>query len=356
VPIIAGDYARFTLLITLAANTVKAMKIAVLDFEGSIGSSVAGPYDFFTKTPLAFQLLTGKALPVTLDADIVQRAPLEGMTAANRVSIRSRRQYDLVIIPAMDFDCIHKVIAREKELIAWVKKQHDNGAEIASICLGAFVLAETGLLNGRRATTHWLGAPMFREMYPEVKLEDDKIIVDEGRIYTCAGAYTFTTFMIYLIEKFCGHEAAFIASKVFMVAMHNQPQKTFSIFQLQQAHTDDAIKSTQQFIEKNYKKRLRVEDLASLCNMSSRNFIRRFEQATGNTSLEYQQRVRIEAAKRILEEGKQNIEQAACSIGYDDLSFFRKVFKRHVGISPRAYKDRYARNTPETLVRKRAVA
>ena len=329
------------------------MKIAILDFEDSVGSSVAGPYDFLTKTPPAYRMITGKELPVKLETDIVQRAPLEGVTTAHRVSIHSGKQYDLIIIPAMDFASVAAVLEREKELIAWIRKQHKNGSEVASICLGAFVLAATGLLDGRRATTHWLGAPLFREMYPGVLLEDDKIIVDEGSIYTCAGAYSFTSFMIYLIEKFCGHEAAFIASKVFMVNVHNQAQKTFSIFQLQQQHSDEAITSMQQYIEHNYRKRLRVEDLALLSNMSNRNFIRRFAQATGNSPLEYLQRVRVEAAKRILEEGRHNVEQAALSIGYDDLSFFRKIFKRHVGISPKAYKDRYTRITPQALGRNR---
>ncbi len=322
------------------------MKIAVLDFEGSIGSSVAGPYDMLTKTPQAYLMLTGKALPVTLETDLVQRVLPAGNTAIERVSIHAGKQYDLIIIPAMDFPDVAAVLDREKELIDWISTQHTGGAEVASVCMGAFLLAETGLLNGRRATTHWLGAALFRTMYPEVLLEDDKIIVDEGSIYSCAGAYTFTSFMIYLLEKFCGHEVAYIASKVFMVSTHNQPQKTFSIFQLQQRHTDDEIKKTQEYIEHNYSARLRVEDLAMRCNMSSRNFIRRFEQATGNSPLEYLQRVRIEAAKRILEEGRQNVEQASMSIGYDDLSFFRKVFKRHVGLSPKAYKDRYTRIAP----------
>jgi transcriptional regulator GlxA family with amidase domain len=188
-------------------------------------------------------------------------------------------------------------------------------------------------------------ADLFRKKYPQVILEDDKIIVDQGSIYTCGGAFSFTTFMIYLIEKFCGHHVAITASKILMINMHQQPQTSFSIFQFQKDHADDTITKVQQYMEKNYNKTITMTEMAGISNMSPRNLIRRFEQATSNTPLEYLQRFRIENAKKMLENRNDGIEQIAMKCGYEDMSFFRKVFKRHVGMTPREYKDKYGRGS-----------
>jgi transcriptional regulator GlxA family with amidase domain len=125
--------------------------------------------------------------------------------------------------------------------------------------------------------------------------------------------------------------------------MHQQPQTTFSIFQFQKEHADDAISKVQQYMEKNYNKTITMNEMAGISNMSPRNLIRRFEQATSNTPLEYLQRFRIENAKKMLETKKDGIEQIAMKCGYEDMSFFRKVFKRHVGMTPREYKEKYGR-------------
>lgn len=149
--------------------------------------------------------------------------------------------------------------------------------------------------------------------------------------------------MIYLIEKLCGHEESVIASKSLMINVHEQPQSTFSIFQFQRDHSDAAIADVQQYIENNFRKPLTLEALAGRCNMSIRNFIRRFRQATTNTPLEYLQRVRIEAAKKIMETRNEGIVQIAARCGYEDVDYFRKIFKRHVSMTPRAYQEKYGR-------------
>ncbi|GGA84731.1 hypothetical protein GCM10011511_04700 [Puia dinghuensis] len=263
--------------------------------------------------------------------------------AGKQKKLAPKEVYDLIIIPAMRFEKMQVVLEREQTLIKWLQRQYAQGAELASICIGTFFLASTGLLTGKKATTNWLFANEFRKHFPYVDLEDEKVIVDQGRLYSCGGAFSFTSFMIYLIEKLCGHQEAIIASKVLMINVHDKPQSSFSIFQFQHNHADEIISIAQQYIEKNYRQPLTLETLASRSNMSVRNFIRRFEQATTNTPLEYLQRVRIEAAKKMLESRKEGIVQVASRCGYEDVDYFRKIFKRYVAMTPRTYQEKYGK-------------
>jgi transcriptional regulator GlxA family with amidase domain len=278
-----------------------------------------------------YPVLTGAPFKMQIEVDFVSSPG------------KANGKYDLVIIPAMRFDKIEKVMARERALIKWLQDQYAQGAELASICVGAFLLASTGLLAGKKATTNWLFADLFRKHFPYIDMEDDKVIIDQGRLYSCGGAFSFTSFMIYLIDKFCGHEEAITASKILMINVHDQPQSTFSIFQFQHDHSDETIAKAQQYIEKNYKQPLTLEDLAGRSNMSVRNFIRRFEQATANTPFEYLQRVRVEAAKKILETKMDGVKQVASRCGYEDVDYFRKIFKRYVAMTPKAYHEKYGR-------------
>lgn len=323
------------------------MQIGILDYDYAVPTSVSGPADIFAALMRTYPVVSGKSLDadfmidfITEEKGVFWRKPF-GEKEQKKLS--KNDAYDLVIVPAMFSTRIEEVVQKQARIIEWLKQQYNSGTELASICVGSFLLAATGLLNGKKATTNWMFADLFRKKYPEVNLEDDKVIVDQGSIYTCGGAFSFTTFMIYLIEKFCGHEVAITASKILMINMHQQPQTTFSIFQFQKEHADDAIAKVQQYMEKNYTKTITMKEMAGISNMSPRNLIRRFEQATSNTPLEYLQRFRIENAKKMLENKNYGIEQVAMKSGYEDMSFFRKIFKRHVGMTPREYKDKYGR-------------
>jgi transcriptional regulator GlxA family with amidase domain len=327
------------------------MKVAILNFDGAVASAVAGPYDMFSKVKMISETLKVKT-KTFFEVDIVNSNP-----AANKpfemmgnVVLNKRKQYDLVMIPAMEMYCIPETLQRETEMVKWIQKQYANGAEIASMCTGAFIAASTGLLNGKRATTHWMGATAFRQLFPKVKLEDDKVIIDEGRIYSSGGAFSFTSLIIYLIEKFCGRDMAFAAAKVFVIQVHNSSQHSFSIFNTQRNHEDYDIGKVQDYIEKNYEESLTINGLAEKFNMSSRTFIRKFTATTGNTPLEYIQRVRVEAAKRLLEKGKLTVEQVCMETGYGDFGFFRNIFKRLAGLTPQEYKRKYGHMFNEAVV------
>lgn len=327
------------------------MKIAVLNFPHAVMSSVIGPFDILGKSNAFLDSFFPDNDYPRIEVSVLQSRPSineeSSLTEFPQVitdkSLKNDVVYDLIIIPAMNFDKITTVLEKEESTIHWLKWQHTEGAEIASICLGAFLLAATGLLDGKTATTHWIGAPMFRKMYPSVDLLDDKIIVDNNRIYSSGGAFSFTSLMIYLVEKFFDHQAAMLISKVFLIHVHDSRQQSYAIMHHQKSHGDKEIAAVQEYIEDFYMKRLSNEQMAANVNMSVRTLMRRFKKATGNTPYEYVQRMRIEAAKKMFENTDAGIEQASLQIGYEDFSAFRKVFKRIVGITPMDYKRKYGK-------------
>ncbi len=250
---------------------------------------------------------------------------------------------DLVVVSAISGD-LEQEIEHNRAFIPWIKKQRiQHDAEIASLCKGALLLAETGLLNGKACATHWTAHDLFRRRYPKVHLVPEKIISEDRGIYSSGGAYSFLNFLLYLIEKYCGRETAIWCAKVSEVDLDRIEQGHFMIFSGQKDHDDEPIKKAQVFIEANYDQKLNVDDLASRFAISSRSFLRRFKKATANTPLEYIQRVRIEAAKKRLESSTDSVTQVMYDMGYLDSKAFRNVFKKYTGLSPVEYRNKYNR-------------
>jgi len=249
---------------------------------------------------------------------------------------------DLVIIPAFDGDMM-KNLEDNKDFIPWINDQYAKGAEVASLCVGAFLLAATGLMNGKKCATHWMAANDFRKLYPEVNLVEDKIITDESGIYSSGGAFSYLNLIIYLIEKFAGREIAVFCSKAFQIDYQRDSQSPFIVFNGQKDHEDDTIKKAQLFIEENFQERITVDQLALKFALGRRNLERRFKKATANTVVEYIQRVKIEAAKMSLENSRENVNEVMYNVGYNDPKAFRVTFKRYTGVSPVQYRSRYSR-------------
>ena len=260
------------------------------------------------------------------------------------VLIHEVEHTDLIIIPAI-FGEKKKMVDDNKEFIPWLVQQYSQGAGIASLCIGAFLLASTGLLNRKKCATHWVEAENFRAMFPEVNLVPDKIITDEQGIYTSGGAYSWLNLVLYLVEKFAGREMAIVCSKIFEIQFERDSQSSFMIFNPQKQHEDDVIKQVQEYIEKNYEDKISVDDLAIKFGLSRRNLERRFRKVTYNSLVEYMQRVRIEAAKQTLERNRENVNEAMYKAGYNDIKAFRTTFKKLTGLSPLEYKNKYSRNT-----------
>jgi len=247
---------------------------------------------------------------------------------------------DLVIVPAFDGDVLAQLDAN-RACVPWVRRMYDRGADVASICTGAFVLAEAGLLEGRRATTHWIAQDLFRARYPGTRIIPEQIVVDNGRVCTSGGATSFLTLTVYLVEKYCGGDTARHVAKVFLIDVNKGPQTAYAVFSTQKNHADGEILEAQAMLEQPDAWTLSVAELAGRVAMSRRNFIRRFKSATGNTPIEYIQRMRVEAAKHALESGNEPVDAIAGRIGYEDAGSFRGIFKRLTGVSPTEYRKRY---------------
>lgn len=247
---------------------------------------------------------------------------------------------DLIIIPAMHGD-LEKAMLLNAAFIPWIIQQYKGGAEVASFCIGAFFLANTGLLKGKQCSTHWVVANEFRSMFPDVNLVDDKIMTDEDGIYTSGGAYSYLNLLVYLIEKYAGRDIAILISKAFMIDIDRVSQSPFIMFQGQKAHEDEPVKKAQEYIESNFEDKITVDQLASMLALGRRSFERRFKKATSNTITEYIQRVKIEAAKKSLETSRKSVYELMFDVGYSDTKAFRTVFKKVTGLSPVEYRNKY---------------
>jgi transcriptional regulator GlxA family with amidase domain len=317
---------------------MKHLTIIVPDGDNNL-SSITGCYEIFKKAN-AYRKQQGKKELFTIQlAGISKKVQYnEGLfTVTPHTNISAINKTNLIIIPSLNHN-YQKSVQGNKELIDWVAKQYKNGAEIATICTGAFLLASSGLLDGKRCSTHWSVADIFKTMFPKVNLQTDKLITDENGIYTNGGAYSFLNLVIYLVEKYYDRQTAIYCSKVFQIEMERNSQSAFTIFTGQKSHGDEMVIKAQAYIEK-----VSVEHLSAMFSAGRRNFDRRFIKATGNTPVEYAQRVKIECAKKAIETSRKTISEVMYEVGYSDVKAFREVFRKITGMSPLEYRNKYNR-------------
>jgi transcriptional regulator GlxA family with amidase domain len=226
-------------------------------------------------------------------------------------------------------------------LLPWITEQYNKGAEVASLCVGAFLLASTGLLNGKKCSTHWGFQNEFREMFPNVEVIDGSIVTEEHRLYSSGGATSYWNLLLYLTEKYTDRQMAILASKYFAIDIDRASQSAFAMFQGQRNHKDELIKKVQDFIEANIQNKITVDELADLVALGRRSFERRFKKATNNSVLEYINRVKIEFAKRSFETSRKNINEVMFDVGYTDTKAFRTIFKKITGLTPIEYRNKY---------------
>lgn len=316
--------------------------VSILVLETSVMEAIADPRYMFTavnefltsagKEPLFKVQLVGLKKDVSLMNGLVTVHP--------DLLLHEAKKSDLIFIPALSGD-LKKAVELNREFIPWILQQHKNGAEIASLCVGAFLMASTGLLSGKKCSTHWLFANDFREMFPDVELVDGSIISDENRIYSSGGANSYWNLLLYLVEKYTNRETAILASKFFAIDIDRDSQSKFMMFNGQRNHRDEQIIKAQDFIEVNYQEKISLDQLAEHVAIGRRSFERRFKKATNNTVVEYIQRVKIEAAKRTFESSRKNINEVMYDVGYTDTKAFRDVFKKITGLTPVEYRNKY---------------
>jgi transcriptional regulator GlxA family with amidase domain len=318
--------------------------VSILVPKSAVLGSIEGPRQVFTE---ANKFLKQTGRPAFFKVQLVgfsEEIPAAGgrYTVNTDALIKDVAKTELIIIPAFDGD-LAKVLEENQQFIPWIISQYKAGAEVASLCLGAFLLASTGLVTGRNCATHWLAASAFKKMFPEVNLVEDRIITDEQGIYSSGGAFSYLNLILYLIEKYAGRDVAVFMSKAFQIDIERRSQSQFAMFNGQKEHEDDAIKKAQEFIENNVSDKITVDQLANMFAIGRRNLERRFKKATANTVVEYIQRVKIEAAKKSLESSRENVNEVMYNVGYTDPKAFRITFKRITGLSPIQYRNKYNR-------------
>jgi transcriptional regulator GlxA family with amidase domain len=314
-------------------------------------SSIIGAYKILTRANAYSKENGGKQLYKIELAGLSKRVEFhEGLfTVKPHVHISAIAKTNLIIIPSLNHN-YDEALKGNQVLVDWIEAQYENGAEIASICTGAFLLASSGLLNGKTCSTHWSFAHTFRAMFPKVDMQPDKLITDENGIYTSGGAYSFLNLIIYLVEKYFDRSVAIFCSKVFQIEIDRQRQSPFIIFKGQKEHSDEIIRQAQNYIEVNVQEKISTEVLSSRFSVGRRNFDRRFIKATGNTPIEYAQRVKVEAAKRAFETNRKTINEIMYEVGYSDVKAFREVFRKITGMSPLQYRTKYNKEGISRLV------
>jgi len=316
--------------------------ISILIPETAVIEAIADPRYMFTavnqflmadgKSPLFHVQLVGAKKEVKLNNDL--------FSVHTDSLISDVKKTDLIFIPALSGD-MNSALEANKELVPWIVDQYKNGAEVASLCIGAFLLASTGLLNGKKCSTHWNSYNDFRNMFPEVELVDGSIITEEHGLYSSGGANSYWNLLLYLVEKYTNRDTAILTSKYFAIDIDRESQNAFMLFEGQKGHEDEDILKAQDFIEKNYQDKITVDQLADMLAMGRRSFERRFKKATNNTVVEYIQRVKVEAAKRSFESSRKNINEVMFNVGYTDTKAFRTIFKKITGLTPIEYRNKY---------------
>ncbi len=327
---------------------MKHLTILVPDGENNL-SSIVGAYKIFTRANTYWKA-NGKREVFNIElAGISKEVDFhDGLFSVKpHTHIANITQTNLIVIPSLNHN-YQQAVSRNQPLIDWIENHYKNGAEVASICTGAFLLASSGLLNEKSCSTHWAFADTFRSMFPNVNLQPDRLITDESGIYTNGGAYSFLNLIIYLVEKYFDRQTAIFCSKVFQIEMDRNSQSEFVIFSGQKLHSDEVVRQAQVYIEEHISEKISVEKLSARFAVSRRNFDRRFIKATGNTPVEYVQRVKTEAAKKAFETNRKPINEVMYEVGYSDVKAFREVFKKITGMSPLEYRNKYNK---EAIVR-----
>jgi transcriptional regulator GlxA family with amidase domain len=320
---------------------MKRLTILVPNGQNNL-SSVVGAYKIFTRANDYWKKIGKKELfKIELAGNSKKVEFYEGLFIVKpHIQISEISKTNLIIIPSLNHH-YQTAIKGNKLMIEWIANQYKGGAEIASICTGAFMLASSGLLDGRTCSTHWSAADTFRSMFPQVNLQVDKLITDENGIYTNGGAYSFLNLILYLVEKYYDRPTAIFCSKVFQIELDRHSQSEFTIFTGQKMHGDDMVKKAQAYIESKLAEKISMEQLSSKFSVGRRNFDRRFIKATGNTPVEYSQRVKVESAKKALETSRKTIQEVMYEVGYSDVKAFREVFRKVTGMSPLEYRGKY---------------
>jgi transcriptional regulator GlxA family with amidase domain len=321
------------------------INVTVVLLNGTFSSTAVGPMEVFRYAGMLWNLLTGvppqpKFQVTTASADgraVRCDGPIQ---IRPDMGLKDVRETDLIFLPTTGIS-LEDAVERNRKVVPWLKRWRKRGAAIASVCSGVELVASTGMLDGRRATTHWALAERFRRKYPKVNWTPEFMVTEDGGFYCGGGVHAALDLSLYLVEKYCGHEIAVQSAKAMLIETPRAWQAGFAIVPLKTEHSDESIARAQHWLHENFHKTFPLEAPASRAGMSLRNFVRRFKHATGDSPLLYLQKLRIAAAKRLLESDHRTMQEISGAVGYQDVAFFRGLFQRHTGVSPSVYRQKF---------------
>lgn len=328
----------------------------VLVNEGYISTAV-GPIEVFSSAGAMWEEMCGRpphprfrVTMASIDGTPVKSA--YGLRIAPDASLDEVEKTDVVFVSASGA-LPSEWMQRHRRLPPWLAERHEKGTLVAGVCTGVAFLAEAGLLDGRRATTHWGVAGDFRQRYPRVDWRTDMLITEDGGLFCGGGVNAATDLSLYLVSRLCGHEVAVDCAKALILDMPRLHQSGYAFLPVSKPHSDARIGELEEYIHQNFRDNITIEDLAGRAGMSARNLIRRFKAATGRLPGAYLQEVRVAAARQLLESGGRSVERVGVQVGYEDTAFFRRIFKRRCGVTPSAYRERFRHPATEITMPKR---
>ena len=269
-----------------------------------------------------------------------------GIPIAPHESLHANAVPDVIIVPDVTIGLDEDPRGRWPESADWLRRMHEAGATVCSVCTGSLLLADAGILDGRPASTHWAYVDMFRRCYPAVALQPERLFVPgdaERHVVTTGGPATWEELALYLIAHYCGEAAAIQASKVFLLGDRGEGQLIYAALHRPRRHEDAVVADAQAWLADNYARPNPVTRLVERSGLAERTFKRRFTAATGYTPIDYVQTLRVEEAKQLLESSATPIDEVGAAVGYEDPTFFRRLFKRTTGVTPSRYRQRFRR-------------
>ena len=324
----------------------RPIDVTVILLDGGYASTAIAPLEVFHSAGMLWNWLKGEPHAPRFRVKVASPGgkmvkSLCDLGIKPHCALEDIERTDIAVISASAWDLQEKIM-QNTSIISWLKKMHEQGAYLASVCSGAAYVAETGLMDGREATTHWGVVDMLRERYPRVRWRPEQFVTEDSRICCSGGVYASLDISLYLVEKFCGHEIALKTAKSLLVGLPRTYQTGYSVVPLSRPHSDTRIRKAEEYLRSHFRDDVGIEALAKRSAMSSRTFIRRFKAATGRLPGEYSQLMRISAAREMLEKDPVSVQEVSERVGYTDQNFFRTLFKRHTGMTPAEYRSRFA--------------
>jgi len=330
-------------------------KVSIIGFDGALASAITGVIDLFRLAGVTWARIHGEQPEPHFTTQLLTRNGdhcrcINGITLVSDGSWEDldAESADLVIVPTIGAP-IDQVLASNPELVTWLGQfsvPNPNSAgqvQLASNCTGAFLLAEAGLLNNKEATTHWGFSDRFRQSYPQVNLNPEKLVTVDGHIACAGGGMAWWDLGVHLIERRAGAQVARELAKAFVIDAGRNSQAPYSALQAKRYHSDSVILKLQSWLEENYGEDINLQSLAAFSGLTTRSLMRRFKVATGETPKSYLQSIRIEAARSHLENSRLPVEDITRLVGYEDVSSFSRLFRKQTGLAPGAYRSRFGR-------------